>query len=109
MIENKRYLLLSSTYGFHNETIGSNSAGLLQIVLLLSVIDTASNYLLSVKAKNNAEFFNKSQEIIRNSGILHKAIIEMQSSFRGLDTNILDGYKKGQEDIPGLFTEQENV
>ena len=83
------------------------------IILLLSVIDSASNYLLSIKVKNNTEFLQKSQEIIRNSGILHKAVIEMQSSLRGylltLDTNFLDGYKKGLEDLPGFIAEQRNL
>jgi len=53
------------------------------IVLIFSLTNTASNYLLSLKVEQNVEFLNKSQEIMRNSTKLHKTIIEMQSSFRG--------------------------
>ncbi|MEP7164849.1 MAG: ATP-binding protein [Ferruginibacter sp.] len=83
------------------------------IVLILSIIDTASNYLLSVKVEKNTEFLNKSQEIIRNSGRLHKAMIEMQSSFRGYlltrDSIFLEDYDKGLEDIPLLFSGQQRL
>jgi signal transduction histidine kinase len=80
------------------------------IVLILSVIDTLSNYILSVKVEQNTEFLNKSQDIIRNSGKLHKAIIEMQSSFRGFllteDTNFLADYDNGLLSVPELLHEQ---
>jgi len=83
------------------------------IILLLSILDSASNYLLSLKVERNIHFLNKSQEIIRNSGRLHKAIIDMQSSFRGYlltsDTNFLDGFKHGTKIIPSLFAEQINL
>ncbi|MEO7487829.1 MAG: ATP-binding protein [Ferruginibacter sp.] len=83
------------------------------IVLILSVIDTASNYLLSVKVEQNTEFLNKSQEIIRNSGRLHKSMIEMQSSFRGYlltqDSTFLEGYENGLKNIPALFSEQREL
>jgi CHASE3 domain sensor protein len=52
------------------------------LIMILSIIDTGSDYLLSLKVKQNSEFLNKSQDIIRNSGRLHKAMIEMESSFR---------------------------
>ena len=80
------------------------------LVLILSIIDTASNYMLSLKVENNTEFLNKSQEIIRNSDKLHQSIIEMQSSVRGFllteDTAFLDGYTNGLKIIPALFAEQ---
>jgi signal transduction histidine kinase len=79
------------------------------IILLLSVIDTASNYLLSLKVEKNTEFLNKSQEIIRSSGRLHRGIIEMQSSFRGYlvshDSITFEGFYSGLTNIPPLFTE----
>ncbi len=81
------------------------------VVLVLSVIDTTSNYLLSLKVEKNVEFLNKSQEIMRNSVKLHKTIIEMQSSFRGYlltqDTNLLNVYNIGLKSLPILYTEEE--
>ncbi|MES1181390.1 MAG: CHASE3 domain-containing protein, partial [Flavobacterium sp.] len=83
------------------------------IVLLLSIIDTLSNYVLSLKVEENASFLNRSQDIIRNSGKLHKEIIEMQSSFRGFlltdDAGFLDDYDNGLKIIPALFKEQEGL
>lgn len=83
------------------------------LVLVLSILDTSSNYVLSLKVKENSEFLSKSQEIIRNSGRLHKAIIEMQSSFRGFllakDTNFLTGYNEGLKTVPTLMKEQRNL
>lgn len=83
------------------------------VILLLSVIDSASNYLLSLKVEKNIQFLNKSQDIMRNSTKLHKTIIEMQSSFRGYlltaDTNFLDRYKVGLINVPLLLTEQKNL
>ncbi|MEP7264795.1 MAG: CHASE3 domain-containing protein, partial [Bacteroidota bacterium] len=83
------------------------------IVLLLSIIDSSSNYILSLKVEKNIQFLNKSQEIMRNSTNLHKAIIEMQSSFRGFlltsDTNFLEGYKNGLKNVPLHLIEQRNL
>ena len=83
------------------------------IVILLSVVDSYTNYLLSVKVKENTEFLTKSEAIIRNSGRLHKVIIEMQSAFRGFlltaDTNFLDNYDMGISSVPALFTEQKQL
>ena len=83
------------------------------LVLLLSIVDSGSNYLLSLKVEKNIEFLNKSQEIIRNSTRLHKTMIEMQSSFRGFlltqDDNFLDGYNNGLTTIPELLSEQESL
>ena len=83
------------------------------LVLLLSIFDTGSNYLLSLKVERNIDFLNKSQEIVRNSTRLHKIMIEMQSSFRGFlltqDDNFLDGYKNGLTSVPELLAEQEEL
>lgn len=83
------------------------------VVTLLSVIDSYTNYLLSVKVKQNSEFLNKSESIIRNSGRLHKAMIEMQSGFRGFllteDTNFLQSYDNGLHTVPALLIEQREL
>ena len=83
------------------------------IVLLLSILDTFSNYLLSLKVEKNTEFIIKSQEVMRNSSNLQKEIIDMQSSFRGFllteDTNFLENYEVGLEQIPILFEDELNL
>jgi signal transduction histidine kinase len=80
------------------------------IILILSIIDTASNFILSVKVEENIEFLSKSQEIIRNSGQLQKTVIEMQSSLGGYlltqDTSFLEGFKKGLNAFPVFYSNQ---
>lgn len=82
-------------------------------VLLLSLVDSYTNYLLSVKVQRNSDFLSKSEEIIRNSGRLHKNMIEMQSGFRGFllteDSNFLDSYRNGLANVPNLITEQKKL
>lgn len=74
------------------------------IILVLSVLNTVSNFLLSEKVKENSEFLNSSQELIRNSGQFQRSVLEMQSSFRGYllsrDTSFLMGYHRGIKDVP---------
>ncbi len=81
----------------------------ISVVLMLSVIDSISNYLLSLKVEQNIEFLNKSQDIIRNSAKLHRSILEMQSSFRGYlltsDPNFLENYNSGLKNVPVLYAE----
>jgi len=83
------------------------------LVLLLSILDTGSNYLLALKVERNTLFLNKSQEIIRHSTALHKSMIDMQSSFRGYllthDDQFLEGYQKGVQTLPQLFDELKNL
>jgi CHASE3 domain sensor protein len=80
------------------------------LVLLLSVAESYANYLLSLKVERNTQFLSKSEAIIRNSNRIHKAIIEMQSGFRGYlltnDSAFLEPYYKGLKDAPGLINEQ---
>lgn len=81
------------------------------IVLSLSIVDTLSNYLLSLKVEQNINFLNNSQDIMRNSTRLHKSIIEMQNSFRGFlltgDEDFLENYNEGLNTMSPLFKEQE--
>lgn len=82
------------------------------LVLLLSTFDTTSNYLLSLKVERNTDFLNRSQEVIRNSNSLHKAIIDMQSSLKSFlltsDSSFLDDFKAGVAKFPELVQEQKN-
>ena len=83
------------------------------IVLLLSVIDSMTNYLLSVRVRENIEFLNRSEAIIRNSTRLHKGIIEMQSGFRGYlltnDSTFLSIYDQGHKNITPMFVSQKEL
>lgn len=83
------------------------------IVLILSIIDSASNYVFSLKVEENITFLNKSQDVIRNSGRLNKSIIEMQSAFRGYlltnDTIFLNDYNEGLREIPVLISAQQEL
>ncbi|CAD0007443.1 MULTISPECIES: CHASE3 domain-containing protein [Flavobacterium] len=81
------------------------------LIILLSVADSYTNYLLSKKVQLNSLFLARSEEIIRNSNKTHKAIIEMQSAFRGYlltdDKAFLNSYFKGLKNVPELIKEQQ--
>jgi len=83
------------------------------IVLLLSLIDSYTNYRLSQEVQRNTEYLEHSENIIRNSSQLHKTIIEMQSAFRGFlltdDYNFLNIYNNAKEEIPVLYKEQRGL
>ncbi|HEX8561720.1 MAG TPA: ATP-binding protein [Flavobacterium sp.] len=74
------------------------------IIIMLSVADSYTNYLLSKKVEHNSRFLSKSEAIIRNSNRMHKAIIGMQSAFRGYllteDSTFLDTYYRGKHEVP---------
>jgi signal transduction histidine kinase len=80
------------------------------IVIFISLADSYTNYLLSRKVQKNTVFLANSEAVIRNSTTLHKAIIEMQSGFRGYlltsDSSFLTPYFDGLTTIPPLFIEQ---
>lgn len=80
------------------------------VVILLSLIDSYVNNLLSNKVNQNTIFLTRSESIIRNSSKLHKSIIEMQSGFRGFlltnEEDFLDPYYEGSRIIPKVFSEQ---
>jgi len=81
------------------------------MVILLSVADSYTNYMLSKKVQLNSQFLARSEEIIRNSNKTHKTIIEMQSAFRGFlltdDYAFLGSYFIGLKKVPLLIKEQE--
>ncbi len=83
------------------------------IILVLSVLNTVSNFLLSEKVKENSDFLNSSQEIIRNSGQFQRYILDMQSSFRGYllsqDSSFLAGYDQGIKEVPRIILELKNL
>jgi signal transduction histidine kinase len=83
------------------------------IVLVLSVFDTLSNYVLSLKVEENTRFLGRSQEIIRNSARLHKEIIETQNAYRGFlisrDSAFTSIYRANLTTIPVLFDQQQQL
>lgn len=80
------------------------------LIILLSVADSYTNYMMSKKVQLNSHFLARSEEIIRTSNKTHKAIIEMQSAFRGYlvtdDHIFLDAYFRGLKIVPLLMNEQ---
>jgi signal transduction histidine kinase len=82
-------------------------------VLLLSISDTTSNYLLSLKVEQNIAFLNRSQDIVRNSAKLHKTIIEKESSYRGYllskDPELLNGFTAGMKEAPELIEQERRL
>jgi len=83
------------------------------IVIILSVADTYSNYLLSLKVERNIAVVSKSEAVIQNSNKIHKTIIQMQSGFRGYlltdDSSFLDLYFEGLDVLPAYFEEQRDL
>ncbi|MGQ7944377.1 ATP-binding protein [Flavobacterium sp. WC2509] len=81
------------------------------LIILLSVADSYTNYTLSKKVQLNSQFLARSEEIIRTSNKTHKAIIEMQSAFRGFlltdDHTFLHSYFIGLKKVPFLIKEQQ--
>jgi len=83
------------------------------LVILLSVADSYTNYMLSQKVQRNSRFLSRSEAIIRNSNKTHKIIIDMQSSFRGYlltdDATFLHSYYKGIESVPEYLKAQKKL
>ncbi|WP_207421689.1 sensor histidine kinase [Desertivirga brevis] len=80
------------------------------VVIVLSLVDSYVNNLLSDKVNQNIAFLTRSESVIRNSSRLHKGIIEMQSGFRGYlltdEEEFLQPYFSGLKTIPKLIKEQ---
>lgn len=82
-------------------------------LIFVFVIVFFANQSLSQEVLTNTNYLNNSEAVIRNSNMLHKEMIEMQSGFRGfLLTNqevFLQPYYEGLSSIPILFKEQRNL
>ena len=82
-------------------------------IILLSLADSYTNYMLSQKVEHNLKYLQRSENIIRNSNRTHKAIIDMQSSFRGYlltdDTTFLDPYHSGLKLVPEYISSQKKL
>lgn len=79
-------------------------------LILIFVIDFFVNQRLSKEVITNAAYISNSESVIRNSNILNKNMIDMQSGFRGYlltsQESFLQGYYEGLKNIPPLIKEQ---
>lgn len=82
-------------------------------LIFVFVIVFFANQSLSQEVLTNTNYLNSSESVIKNSNILHKEMIEMQSGFRGfLLTNqdvFLQPYYEGIKSVPSLLNEQRSL
>jgi signal transduction histidine kinase len=80
------------------------------ILILIFVIDFFVNQRLSREVIINTNYVSNSEAVIRNSNVLHKNSIDMQSGFRGFllteQESFLDTYTEGVAVYPQLLREQ---
>lgn len=83
------------------------------ILILIFVIDFFVNQKLSEEVIKNTTYVNSSETVIRNSNILNKDMIEMQSGFRGFlltgQEVFLKAYNEGVASVPPLMKEQQSI
>lgn len=83
------------------------------ILILIFVIDFFVNQKLSNEVIKNATYVSRSETVIRNSNILNKDMIEMQSGFRGFlltgQEAFLKSYHEGVLSVPLLMKEQLSI
>ncbi len=79
-------------------------------LIFVFVVVFFANESLSQEVLTNTNYLNNSESVIKNSNMLHKEMIEMQSGFRGfLLTNqevFLEPYYEGISSVPALLKEQ---
>lgn len=80
------------------------------ILIVIFIIDFMVNQRLSGEVIQNTSYLNSSEAVIRNSNLLHKNMIDMQSAFRGYlltgQESFLQPYYSGLQSIPPLFQEE---
>ncbi len=83
------------------------------VIILLSIGEAYTNYMLSQKVQENIRFLTHSEAIIRNSNKSHKAMIDMQSAFRGFlltdDESFLESYDLGLTNVPAFMNLQRDL
>lgn len=76
-------------------------------------MDFFVNQRLSNEVVQNTSYISNSESVIRNSNMLHKEMIEMQSSFRGFlltgQESFLKPYYEGITSVPELMIQQKNL
>ncbi|MDQ3109794.1 MAG: CHASE3 domain-containing protein, partial [Bacteroidota bacterium] len=80
------------------------------VLFLIFFINYFVNQRLSNQVLINTTYISNSEAVIRNSNILHKEIIEMQSGFRGFlltgQEVFLEPYYEGTRSVPPLIKEE---
>src|SRR3954469_6995 len=80
------------------------------VLILIFVVTFFVNQRLSNEVIRNTSYINTSESVIRNSNVLHKEMIEMQSGFRGFlltsQEVFLQPYYEGLKTVPPLVKEQ---
>lgn len=80
------------------------------LLILIFVISFFVNQRLSREVIKNSVYINNSEVVIRNSNLLHKLMIDMQSGYRGYlltgQESFLNPYDEALTSIPPLITEQ---
>ncbi|MDF2455174.1 MAG: histidine kinase [Cytophagaceae bacterium] len=85
------------------------------ILILISIfaVDFFVNQRLSKDVIKNTAYLNNSEAIIRNSNILNKLMIDMQSGLRGYlltdQEDFLVPYYEGLKSVPSLLKEQKKL
>lgn len=85
---------------------------ILGFVILVAIFfaDFLINQRLSGEVVKNSTYLSHSESVIRNSDLLSKTVIDMQSGFRGYlltgKESFLQIYNEGVQDVPPLLKEQ---
>jgi signal transduction histidine kinase len=83
------------------------------IAISIDLLDSFFNYRLTLRVKTISEFIDRSEDVIRNSGILSKEIVEMQSAFQGFiltgDSQFLIPYDRGLRDFSSRGNEMQEL
>lgn len=80
------------------------------ILIMIFIITFFVNQRLSNEVIKNTTYISNSEAVIRNSNVIHKEMIEMQSGFRGFlltgQEVFLQSYYDGINTVPPLIEEQ---
>jgi signal transduction histidine kinase len=83
------------------------------LLIAIFLVGFFVNQGLSRDVSRNTTYITNSETVIRNSNVLHKEMIEMQSSFRGFlltsQDNFLVPFYAGMENVPVLFQNQRTL
>lgn len=83
------------------------------VLIIVFVLVFFMNQRLSEQVIKNTYYLNNSETVIRNSTVLHKEIIQMQSGFRGFlltdQESFLQYYYDGLRNVPPLIEDQRRL
>src|SRR5688572_15396938 len=83
------------------------------ILILIFLLSFLVNQRMSTEVIKNSEYINRSETVIRNSNLIHKHMIDMQSGYRGFlltgQPEFLTSYYEGLQSVPPLVKEQHRL